>query len=179
MGIFSKEEKSQLAHKGIEAGIKLFEEYRSSSKIQRQKELEDNKISIEEYNRVVEELEEHQEIIHNLISDTELHSKFRKTEEIFVSIIKIIMLDLEYDNKEIFENLNLFIDNEKFIEGHENSLKKREVRLDKEYEEELKQYEIELKDYQVQLEHHNSKSFFKKLVNSISSEPPTKPKRRE
>ena len=118
MGIFSKEEKSMLAFKGIDVGMKLFEDYKESSKLQRQKEMEDNRISIEEYQRVVKELEEHQEIIYNLISDTELHSKFRKTEEIFVSIIKIIMFDLEFDNKEILENLNKFIDNEKFIEGH-------------------------------------------------------------
>ena len=178
MGIFSKEEKSMLAFKGIDAGVKLFEDYKESSKLQRQKEMEDNKISIEEYQRVVKELEEHQEIIYNLISDTELHSKFRKTEEIFVSIIKIIMFDLEFDNKEIFENLNQFIDNEKFIEGHENALKRRKERLEKEYEEELKQYEIELKDYKIQLDHHNSQSFFKKLVSSVS-EPPKKPKRRD
>tara|TARA_R110002073_G_scaffold312586_3_gene484108 strand:- start:355 stop:891 length:537 start_codon:yes stop_codon:yes gene_type:complete len=178
MGIFSKEEKSMLAFKGIDAGVRLFEDYKESSKLQRQKEMEDNKISIEEYQRVVKELEEHQEIIYNLISDTELHSKFRKTEEIFVSIIKIIMFDLEFDNKEIFENLNQFIDNEKFIEGHENALKRRKDRLEKEYEDELKQYEIELKDYQIQLEHHNSQNFFKKLVSSVS-EPPKKPKRRD
>jgi hypothetical protein len=178
MGIFTKEEKSMLAFKGIDAGVKLFEDYKESSKLQRQKEMEDNKISIEEYQRVVTELEEHQELFYNLISDTELHSKFRKTEEIFVSIIKIIMFDLEFDNKEVFENLNQFIDNEKFIEGHENALKRRKERLEKEHEEELKQYEIELKDYKIQLDHHNSQSFFKKLVSSVS-EPPKKPKRRD
>lgn len=178
MGIFSKEEKSMLAFKGIDAGMKLFEDYKESSKVQRQKEMEDNKISIEEYQRVVAELEEHQEIIYNLISDTELNSKFRKTEEIFVSIIKIIMLDLEFDNKEIFENLNEFIDNEKFIQGHENALKKRQERLGKEYQDELKEYEIKLKDYQIELEHHKSKSFFKKLMNSVA-EPPKKPEKRE
>lgn len=179
MGIFSKEEKSVLAFKGIEAGMKLFDDYRETSKLQRQKEMEDNKISLEEYQRVVGELVEHQEYVYNLISDTELNSKFRKTEEIFVSIIKIIMLDLEHDNNEIFENLNEYIDNEKFIEGHENALAKRKERLNKEYEEEMKQYEDELKDYQIKLEHHKSQSFFKKLLNSVSVEPPIKPKRRE
>lgn len=178
MGIFSKEEKSMLAFKGIDVGMKLFEDYKESSKLQRQKEMEDNRISIEEYQRVVKELEEHQEIIYNLISDTELHSKFRKTEEIFVSIIKIIMLDLEFDNKEILENLNKFIDNEKFIEGHEDALMRRQKRLDKEYQKELEKYEIELKDYKIRLEHHKSKGFFKKLVSSVE-EPPEKPKRRE
>lgn len=178
MGIFSKEEKSMLAFKGIDAGMKLFEDYKESSKLQRQKEMEDNRISIEEYQRVVKELEEHQEIIYNLISDTELHSKFRKTEEIFVSIIKIIMFDLEYDNNEIFENLNKFIDNEKFIEGHEDALRLRKERLEKEYQNELEKYEIELKDYKIQLENHKSKGFFKKLVSSVE-EPPKKPKRRE
>lgn len=178
MGIFSKEDKNMLAFKGIDAGMKLFDDYRESSKVQRQKEMEDNKISIEEYQRVVSELEEHQEIIYNLISDTELHSKLRKTEEIFVSIIKIIMLDLEYDNKEIFDNLNQFIDNEKFIEGHETALEKRKERLNKEYEEALIKYEIELEDYQVKLEHHKSISFFKKLTTSVT-EPPQKPQKRE
>jgi len=111
MGIFTKEEKNLLAFKGIEAGMKLFDDYRETSKQQRQREMEDNKISLEEYKRVVAELEEYQELVHNLISDTELNSKYRKTEEIFVSIIKLIMLDLEFDNKEIFENLNILLKN--------------------------------------------------------------------
>jgi len=179
MGIFTKEETSALAFKGVDAGVKFFEDYRETSKLQREHELKDNKISIEEYKRVVAELEEHQQIIYNLISDTELNSKFRKTQEIFVSIIKIIMLDLEFDNKEIFENLNLFIDSEEFIEGHEKALEKRAIRLDKEYEDDLKKYEVELKDYQIQLEHHKSQSFFKKLISSVSVEPQVKPIKRE
>lgn len=178
MGIFSKEDKNMLAFKGIEAGMKLFDDYRESSQRQREKEMADNKISIEEYQRVVAELEEHQEIVYNLISDTELNSKFRKTEEIFVAIIKIIMLDLEHDNKEIFDNLNKFIDNEEFIKGYEEALEKRSERLQKEYEQELIKYEEELKDYQIQLQHHNSKSFFKKLTSSVA-EPPQKPQKRE
>jgi len=177
MGIFTKEEKNLLAFKGIEAGMKLFDDYRETSKQQRQREMEDNKISLEEYKRVVAELEEYQELVHNLISDTELNSKYRKTEEIFVSIIKLIMLDLEFDNKEIFENLNDFIDNEDFIKGHEKALERRKERLNKEYEEELKKYEIQLKDYQIQLNHHNSKGFFNKLFSSLA-EPPKKPQKR-
>lgn len=112
MGIFSKEEKAQIAFTGLEAGLKLFDDYRSTSKKRREKDLEDNKIDKIEYQRVCDELDEYQEIVHNLISDTELDSKFRRTEEIFVSIIKIIMFNLEYDNKEIFENLCKFIDNQ-------------------------------------------------------------------
>ncbi len=178
MGIFSNEDKNALAFIGIDAGMKWFEDHRETSKLQRLKDLEDNSVSIEEYQRLADELKEYEDIVYNLISDTELNSKFRKTEEIFVSIIKIIMLDLEFDNKEVFENLNNFIDNEKFIEGHERALEKRQERLNKEYEEELKEYEIELKDYQIQLEHHNSKGFFKKLLNTLP-EPPIKPERRE
>ena len=140
--------------------------------------LEDNKVSIEEYKRLVSELEEHQAMIKNLISDTELDCKFKKTEEIFVSIIKLIMMDMEYDNKEVFENLNLFIDNEKFIKGHEDALEKRKERINNEYELEIKEYDEKLKEYQIQLENHKSKSFLKKMTQSFKTEPPIKPKKR-
>ncbi|MCD8410821.1 hypothetical protein [Tenacibaculum finnmarkense] len=88
------------------------------------------------------------------------------------------MFDLEFDNKEIFENLCKFIDNEDFISGHENAIKKREERIDKEYQELLKDYEESLKEYDLQLKAHNSKGFFKKLVSS-GMEPPIKPVRRD
>lgn len=180
MGIFTKEDKANIAFMGIDAGLKLFDDYRESSKKQREKDLEDGKIDKDEYNRVCNELDEYQDMIYNLISDTELSSKFRKTEEYFVSIIKVIMLDLEFDYKEVFENLCNFIDNEDFISGHENAIKKREERLDKEYEEALNKYDLELKEYEIQLKAHNSKGFFKKLVSSNTAiQPPKRPVRRE
>lgn len=179
MGIFTKEDKAKLAFRGLEEGLKLFEDYRESSKQRREKDLEDSKIDIEEYNRVCNELDEYQEIVQNLISDTELGSKFRRTEEIFVSIIKIIMFDLEFDNKEIFENLCNFIDNENFIKGHDEALRKRELRLDKEFQKEILKYEEELQEYELKLKAHNSKGFFNKMLSSGIGEPPIKPKRRE
>ena len=82
------------------------------------------------------------------------------------------MMDMEYDNKEVFENLNLFIDSEKFIKGHEAALEKRKERLNKEYDNKLKKYQTEL-------ENHKSKSFLKKMTQSFKAEPPIKPKKRE
>ncbi|MCD8410820.1 hypothetical protein [Tenacibaculum finnmarkense] len=84
MGIFTKEDKAAIAFTGLDAGLKLFDDYRETSKKQREKDLEDGKIEKAEYERVCNELDEYQDMIHNLMSDTELGSKFRKTEEIFV-----------------------------------------------------------------------------------------------
>ena len=158
--------------------MKLFNNYQEASVAKQNEVLKDNKVSIEEYKRLVSELEEHQAMIKNLISDTELDCKFKKTEEIFVSIIKLIMMDMEYDNKEVFENLNLFIDNEKFIKGHEDALEKRKERINNEYELEIKEYDEKLKEYQIQLENHKSKSLLKKMTQSFKTEPPIKPKKR-
>ena len=116
---------SKIALMGIEAGMKLFDNYQKVSIAKQNEVLKDNKVSLEEYKSLISELQEHQTMIKNLISDTELDCKFKKTEEIFVSIIKIIMMDMEHDYKEVFENLNLFIDSEKFIKGHEAALEKR------------------------------------------------------
>jgi|GEM_PF-3367092 len=179
MGIFSQNDKRQLAFTGIEAGLSLFNNFREDSKKQREKEIEDGKIELSEYHRVVSELEEFQTYFYNVISDTELDCKFKKTEDIFIIIIKIIMFDLEYDYKEIFLNLNRFIDNEDFIEGHEQALLLRQKRLEKEYQEELVNYELQLKEYQIQLTHHNSKSFFKKLISSDVINPPIRPIKRQ
>ena len=88
------------------------------------------------------------------------------------------MMDMEYDNKEVFENLNLFIDNEKFIKGHEDALEKRKERINNEYELEIKEYDEKLKEYQIQLENHKSKSLLKKMTQSFKTEPPIKPKKR-
>ena len=170
---------SKIALLGIEAGMKLFDNYQKVSIAKQNEVLKDNKVSIEEYKSLISELQEHQTMIKNLISDTELDCKFKKTEEIFVSIIKIIMMDMEHDYKEVFENLNLFIDSEKFIKGHEAALEKRKERLNKEYELEIKEYDNKLKKYQTELENHKSKSFLKKMTQSFKAEPPIKPKKRE
>lgn len=159
--------------------MKLFDNYQKVSIAKQNEVLKDNKVSIEEYKSLISELQEHQTMIKNLISDTELDCKFKKTEEIFVSIIKIIMMDMEHDYKEVFENLNLFIDSEKFIKGHEAALEKRKERLNKEYELEIKEYDNKLKKYQTELENHKSKSFLKKMTQSFKAEPPIKPKKRE
>lgn len=177
MGIFTKEEKASIAFAGIDAGLKLFDDYRETSKIKRKKDIEDGKIDISEYNRVCGELEDHQEMIYNLISDTELNSNLRRTEEIFVSIIKIIMFDLEFDNLEVIENLNKFIDNEDFINGHDIAVKKREERLDDEYVKLLKEYEIEVDEYKLRLEERKSKGFFSKLFSEEIVKP-IRPERR-
>lgn len=170
---------SKIALLGIEAGMKLFDNYLETSRAKQNEVLKDNKVSVEEYKSLVLELEGHQAMIKNLISDTELGCKFKKTEEIFISIIKIIMMDDEYDYKEVFENLNLFIDNEKFIKGHEVALEKRKKRLHEEYEFKIKEYDEKLKKYQIELENHKSKSFLKKMTQSFKTELPIKPKKRE
>lgn len=179
MSIFTKEDKSKIAFAGLEAGLKIFNDHAEVSRQKRLKDLEDNSIDLTEYNRVCEELNEYEKMIHNIISDTELNSKLRRTEEIFVSIMQIIMFDLERDNKEVFENLCHFIDNEDFINGHDLALKKRKNRIENEYQELLKEYEVEFKEYEEQLRQHKSKGFFKRMLSTEVLEMPVKPMRRE
>ena len=69
---------SKIALLGIEAGMKLFDNYQEASVAKQNEVLKDNKTSIKEYKRLVSELEEHQAMIKNLISDTELDCKFKK-----------------------------------------------------------------------------------------------------
>lgn len=170
---------SKIAILGIESGMKLFDNYQEFQVSKQNKILESNEVSIKEYKSLVSELEEHQAMIKNLISGTELYCKLKKTEEIFVSLIKIIMVDKEHDYKEVFENLSYFIDNENFIKGHDAALEKRKERINKEYELEIKEYDEKLKEYQNHLENHKSKSFLKKMTQSFKIEPPIKPKKRE
>ncbi|MFL0104130.1 hypothetical protein [Tenacibaculum maritimum] len=180
MGIFTKEDKQMLVSQGIEQGLKFFNDYREVSRKKREKDLEDNKIDKSEYQRVCNELDEYQTYYINLISDTELGSKFKQTEEIFVLIIKIIMFDLEFDYKEVLDNLCNFIDNEDFINNHGKALSMREERLDEEYKEAMKKYKEELAQYEMKIKAHNSKGFFKKIISSGIKDPmPVKPKRRE
>ncbi|WP_290698214.1 hypothetical protein [Lacinutrix sp.] len=178
MSIFSKEDKNMLATKGIDGGIKLLEGFIESSKLRQEQALVDNVVTKEEYNLLAEEKAEYEEMIHNLLSDTELNSKFRKTEEIFVSIIRIIMFDLEFDYSEVFKNLNQFIDNEKFFEGHEKALNLRKERIEREYQIELENYENEIIVYKERVKEQKSKGFFKRLI-SEEIPLPVKPEKRD
>ena len=69
---------SKIALLGIEAGIKLFDYYQKVLIAKQNEVLKDNKVSIEEYKSLISELQEHQTMIKNLISDTELDCKFKK-----------------------------------------------------------------------------------------------------
>lgn len=146
------------------------------------------------------EIAQYKQQIHNVINDVELDCKYQKTHDYFVDIVKIIMNDSEKDNPEVIANFTQFIDNEEFIEGHVQALKKKEERLkreeqeelirlkkereekeaqlEKEYQQELREYELELEAYKLQIEQRKSKGFFKKLLSAELPEPPKKPVRR-
>lgn len=137
-----------------------------------------NGVTQEEYDALYEEYDYFSGLVENLLGDAELGCKFKRTEEIFLDVMKIFLLDLEHDNREIINNFTKAIDSEEFINSHELALKKREERLDKEYSEKMKEYEIEMADYRNKLQEHKSKSFFSKI---FADEPvqPEKPSRRE
>ena len=63
MGFLSNDQKNELTSAGIEAGLQIFNDFRESSKRQREKDLEDNKIDISEYKRVCEELDEYRQAL--------------------------------------------------------------------------------------------------------------------
>lgn len=163
----SKEQKGELALMGASLAKGLFEGYAQESKQRRQKALADNHISKKEYDELYNEMTEYRSQVENLLFDTELGSKFRETEEAFLTIVKIIMYDLEHDFEEVIQNFNKVIDSEEFIENHKRALAKREERLDREFEEEMKIYEKQLNSF-------NSQSFLKRTFSS----PPEKPTRR-
>jgi hypothetical protein len=172
---------------------------------------EDGKITIEEYDEMLEEfkakIEGFQEVVktqeqklYNLFEDVELNSKYQKTHDYFIEILKIIMYDKEKDYPEVIANFTKAIDNEKFINGHQQAFEDREKRLERayqeklmqaikerkrkealleeEYQKELREYEIELEAYKLQIEQRKSKNFFKKLFSDELPEPPKKPIRK-
>lgn len=136
-----------------------------------------NGVTQEEYDILYEEYEFFSGLVSNLLDDAELNCKFKRTEEIFLDIMRVFLLDLEKDNREIIDNFTRVIDSDEFIKSHEIAIKLREERLDKEFAEILKKHEIEMMEYRKKLEEHRSKNFFSKM---FANEPtaPEKPTRR-
>lgn len=163
----TKEQKGELALMGAGLAKGLFESFAEESQQKRQKALADNHISKKEYDELYNEMIEYRTQVENLLLDTELGNKFRETGEAFLTVVKIIMFDLEYDFEEVIHNFTRFIDSEEFIESHKKALQQRELRIDKEFEESMKIYENELKSYR-------SQGFLKQVFSSE----PVKPKRR-
>ena len=137
-----------------------------------------NGVTQEEYDTLYEEYDYFSGLVSNLLGDAELGCKFKRTEEIFLDIMKIFLLDLEKDNREIIDNFTRAIDSEEFIKSHELAVRKREERLDKEHAEKMSDYEIEMTAYRNKLKEHQSKNFFSKI---FAEEPikPEEPIRRE
>lgn len=173
----TKEQKGEIAMMGLEAGLGLLQSWTEDTKRIKEKALEDNKIDEKELSQLLEINEEYTTKVNNLLYDTELGCKFKRTEEIFIMIVEIIMLDLENDYTEIIENFTKAIDTEKFIESHDTAIKLREERLDKEYQDDLNEYQAQLIEYQNKIKEQKSKGFFKRLLAEEISEP-QKPERR-
>lgn len=174
----TQEQKGELARIGLEAGIDFFKSMTEESK-RINKEAKENIKNIDEneLQSILEINEEYVTRVNNLLYDTELGCKFKKTEEIFLMIVEIIMLDLENDYTEVISNFTKAIDTEEFINLHELAIKKREERIDKEFAEIMKEYEIEMTAYRNKVEEHKSKNFFSKIFADEPIEP-EKPIRR-
>lgn len=172
------EQKGELARLGLEAGIDFFKSMTAESKrISEEAKQNLKNIDEKELQSIIEINEEYVTRVNNLLYDTELGCKFKRTEEIFLMIVEIIMLDLESDYKEVISNFTKAIDSEEFINMHDLAVKKREERLDKEFAEIMKGYENEMVIYRAKLEEHKSKSFFSKIFADEPIEP-EKPIRR-
>lgn len=175
----TQEQKGELARIGLEAGIDFFKSMTAESKRLNEEAKENIKnIDETELQNILEINEEYVTRVNNLLYDTELGCKFKRTEEIFLMIVEIIMLDLESDYSEIISNFTKAIDTEEFINLHDIAVKKRNERLDKEFSEIMEQYEIEMTAYRNKLKEHQSKSFFSKLLGDKEPTPPEKPIRR-
>lgn len=81
-------------------------------------------ITKEEYDKVYAEYEYFSDLVANLLGDAELGCKFKRTEEIFLDIMRIFLFNLEKDNREIIDNFTKAIDSEDFIKSHEMAIKK-------------------------------------------------------
>ncbi len=174
----TQEQKGELAKLGLEAGIDFFKSMTAESKRINEEAKENIKnIDEKELQSILEINEEYVTRVNNLLYDTELGCKFKRTEEIFLMIVEIIMLDLEKDYTEIISNFTKAIDSEEFINLHDLAVKKREERIDKEFAEIMKGYEIEMTAYRNKLEEHKSKNFFSKIFADEPIEP-EKPIRR-
>ena len=137
-----------------------------------------NGVTVEEYTSLYEEYDYFSGLVGNLLEDSELGCKFKKTEEIFLDIMRIFLLDLEKDNREIIDNFTRVIDNEDFIKSHELAIQKREERLNKEFELIMKDYNEDIKEYRIQMADFNKKNVFSKMFATEPVKPET-PIRRE
>ena len=173
----TKEQKGELMNKGLEGALSLFSAIASESKSKRDNAIADGQISKEEYDELYENFSEYKTRINNLLYDTELGCKLKSTEDIFLMIIEIIMFDLEYDYPEVIQNFTKIIDTEELVRGHELALKKRDERLEMEYQNELEVYNSEMLEYNNKIKEKKSKNFFARLV-SEEIIAPTKPNKR-
>ena len=175
----TQEQKGDIAKMGIEALIGFTKSMAEESK-RINSEAKDNikNVDAKEFADVLEINAELNELINNLLTDAELGCKFKKTEEIFLYVIRIIMYDVESDYREIIDNFTKAFDNQEFIDSHELAEKRREDRLDKEHAEAMKSYEVEMFDYRREIAEHKSKNFFSKMFADEPIEP-IKPVRRE
>mgnify|MGYP003603875848 CR=1 FL=1 len=165
----TQEQKGDLAKMGLEALISFTKSMTDESRrIELEAKENIKNINDEELNDVLLINAKLSNWVNNLLTDAELGCKFKRTEEIFLEIIRVIMYDKEKDYQEMISNFTKAIDNEEFITSHDLAVKKREERLDKEYEDEMKSYEIKMTKYRQQNEDYNSKNFLSKMFSNVS-----------
>ena len=121
----TQEQKGELAKMGLEALIDFTKSMTSKSK-QIEIEAEENIKNIDAV-KMATILETNARLsywVNNLLTDAELGCKFKKTEEIFLEILRVIMYDLEKDYPEIINNFTKAIDTDEFINSHQLAVKK-------------------------------------------------------
>ena len=168
----TKEQKGELALLGLESGLSLLNSMFEESKKYKKEAKEDPKsIDDAELLRIIDINEEYTTRVNNLLYDTQLGCKFKRTEEIFLMIVEVIMLDLEHDYQEVIKNFTSSFDTEEFIIAHDFAIKNRGLRLKYEFDENLIQYH---KDYKEYLEKKKNTGFLKSIFGESLIEP-TKP----
>ena len=91
----TQEQKGELARIGLEAGIDFFKAMTAESKRIKDEAKENIKnVDENEIQNILDINEEYVTRVNNLLYDTELGCKYKRTEEIFLMIVEIIMLDV-------------------------------------------------------------------------------------
>lgn len=175
----TKEQKGDVLLAGVTGAFNIFNSIAENSLSRKEQVFADGQVTKEEYLQLHDDFEEYKRKVDNVLYDTELGCKLKRTEEVFIMIVKIIMFDLEYDYQEVISNFTKAIDTEEFIKLHDLGVQEREQRLDEEYNVELEVYNEEMAKYNEKIKERKSKGVLSRIFSSEEIVEPKKPERRD
>lgn len=175
----TKQQKGDVLLASVNGAFSIFNSIAENSLNKKEQVLADDQVTKEEYEQLHSDFEEYKSKVDNILYDTELGCNLKRTEEIFIMVVKIIMFDLEYDYQEVIRNFTNAIDTEEFVKLHDVAVQKREQRLDEEHAINLNVYEEEMVLYNEKIKDKKSKSFLSRIFSSEEIIEPIKPERRD